>query len=157
MGRGHLSSSNGPLSIIGVAVTPVVMISANAILTSALSARHSNVADRLRTLLAEYRRPETSDTRRRSIASQAPLFERRIAHLETANLMLFLATACFVATVIVISVSSFAVAASAAALPVFLTGVTLMLSGVMAEVWELKSARETMRLELSSTLERQKS
>lgn len=147
-----MSNVNGPLSIIGVAVTPVVMISANAILTSALSARHSNVADRLRSLLAEYRRAETSVARRGSIAAQVPLFERRIARLEAANLMLFLATACFVATVIVISVSSFAPAA-AAALPVFLAGVVLMLSGVMSEVWELKSARETLRLEIAGTLE----
>jgi len=32
--------------------------------------------------------------------------------------------------------------------------VVLMLSGVMAEVWELKSARETMRLEIVTTVER---
>ena len=149
-----MTASNGPLSIIGVAVTPVVMISANAILTSALSARHSNVADRLRSLLSEYRQPATTAPRRGSIAAQVPLFERRIARLEAANLMLFLATACFVATVIVISVSSFALAASNAALPIFLVGVVLMLSGVMAEVWELKSARETMRLENVTTVER---
>ncbi len=141
------------LSIIGVAVTPVVMISANAILTSGMNARQSNVADRLRTLLAEYRQPETTDMRRQSIAAQIPLFERRIARLELANLMLFLATACFVATVIVISLSSFAPGAAEAALPVFLSGVLLMLGGVMAEVWELRGARETMRLETKSTLQ----
>ena len=148
-----MSPPTAPLSIIGVAVTPVVMISANAILTSAMNARHSNVADRLRTLLAEYRQPETTEPRRRSIAAQVPLFQTRIAQLEAANLMLFLATACFVATVIVISVSPFAPPAAYAALPAFFAGVFLMLGAVVAEVSEMRNARATMRLEVSTTLQ----
>ena len=147
-----MTNSNGPLSIIGVAVTPVVMISANAILTSAMNARHSSVADRLRNLLAEYRRTETGPERRDSIAAQVPLFQKRIARLESANLMLFLATACFVGTVIVISLSSFSPAVANAALPIFLAGVVLMLSGVLSEVLELRHARETMRREVASTI-----
>lgn len=148
-----MTLANGPLSIIGAAVTPVVMISANAILTSGMNTRYSNVADRLRTLLAEYRLIETTEPRRHAIAAQVPLFERRIGWLEFANLMLFLGTACFVATVIVISLSSFAPAATQAALPLFVIGVLLMLGGVLAEVIELRSARETMRMEVKTSLQ----
>jgi len=148
-----MTLANGPLSIIGAAVTPVVMISANAILTSGMNTRYSNVADRLRTLLAEYRLSETTEPRRRAIAAQVPLFERRIGWLEFADLVLFLGTASFVATVIVISLSALAPAVAQAALPLFVVGVLLMLGGVLAELMELRSARETMRIEVKTSLQ----
>jgi hypothetical protein len=49
---------------ISAAVTPVVMISANAILISAISAKHQSMSDRLRALTAEWRNPATPVTRR---------------------------------------------------------------------------------------------
>ncbi len=143
---------NAPLSIIAAAVSPVVMISANAILTSGINARHSNVADRLRSMLEEYRRADTTIDRRHSIERQLPLFQKRIAHVETANQLLFSATACFVFTVMTISVGFYSTAAQKISLPFFLSGVLLMLGGVLAEVLELRGARATLRIEVADTL-----
>ena len=144
--------TTGPLSVIGSAVSPVVMISATAILTSFINARQSNASDRVRALLAEYRLEQTTSLRREHILLQVPLFQKRIAHIEIANLLLFLGTVCFVATVIVISAGYYVPAANAAAMPCFLLGVMLMLSGILAEVVEMRLARQTLNIEIGSTL-----
>jgi hypothetical protein len=145
--------ADGSLSIIGAAVSPVVMISANAILSSGINARHSNVADRLRNLLEEYREEHTTERRRESIQQQLPLFQRRIAHIERANIFLFCATASFVVTVMIIALGFYWKLAAQLALPFFLLGVLLMLAGILAEVIELRTARSTLRMEVLSTLD----
>ena len=145
--------ADGSLSIIGAAVSPVVMISANAILSSGINARHSNVADRLRNLLKEYRDEQTTEPRRQSIQQQLPLFQQRIAHIERANIFLFSATACFVVTVMIIALGFYWKPATQLALPFFLLGVLLMLAGILAEVIELRTARSTLRMEVLSTLD----
>jgi hypothetical protein len=66
---------------ISAAVTPVVMISANAILISAISSKHQSMSDRLRALTAEWRNaatPVTPVTRREAIAGQLRLFDEQL-------------------------------------------------------------------------------
>ena len=72
------AATPGTMAAIAAAVTPVVMISANAILIGAISSKHQAMSDRLRTLAAEWRSPGTSGARRESIRSQIHLFTLRI-------------------------------------------------------------------------------
>src|SRR5580658_1169423 len=95
----------GTMSAIAAAVTPVVMISANAILISAISSKHQAMSDRLRTLAAEWRGPGVSGPRRDSIRAQVRLFTQRIAWISRAHFLLYVATACFLAMVVVIALA----------------------------------------------------
>src|SRR5579862_4482129 len=92
-------------SAISAAVTPVVMISANAILISAISSKHQSMSDRLRALTAEWRNEATPVARREVIAAQVRLFNKRLVWVTWSHIVLYTATACFIAMVIVIAVS----------------------------------------------------
>src|SRR5207249_1582265 len=72
------NSGQGPMSAIAAAVTPVVMISANAILVSSIGSKHQAMSDRVRALTAEWRDPGTPLERRRSIRAQVLLFQDRL-------------------------------------------------------------------------------
>ena len=93
---------------IAAAVTPVVMISANAILISAISSKHEAMSDRVRSLTAEWRSPATGAARRDSIRAQVRLFSRRIAWISRAHFLLYVATACFIAMVMLIALQTWA-------------------------------------------------
>src|ERR1700724_2552437 len=95
--------AQGTMAAIAAAVTPVVMISANAILIGAISSKHQAMSDRLRTLSAEWRSPAATAARRDSIRAQVQLFTLRIAWISRAHFLLYVATACFLAMVPVIA------------------------------------------------------
>ena len=54
------------LRVLAAAVTPVVLVSAAAILVSTVNARYIAISDRMRSLAQEYRQP-TADPRRRDV------------------------------------------------------------------------------------------
>src|SRR5580692_5704808 len=112
----------GTMAAIAAAVTPVVMISANAILIGAISSKHQAMSDRLRVLSAEWRSPDTGAARRDSIRAQVQLFTLRIAWISRAHFLLYVATACFLAMVLVIALTL-----ESLSLPLLLGGVILML------------------------------
>ena len=127
---------------ISAAVTPVVMISANAILISAISSKHQGMSDRLRTLTNEWRSADTSGARRDSIRAQVRLFALRIAWISRAHFLLYVATACFLAMVLGIALSL-----PLLSLPLLLGGVILMLLAIFLELLDLRKARATIELE----------
>lgn len=135
-------------SIVTAAVTPVVMISANAILVSAISAKHQSMSDRLRSLAAEWRMTGTSDARRRTIAAEARLFNRRLLWITWSHITLYAATACFILMVIDIAVGG-----SNIALSLLIAGVSLTLTGIVLELFDLALARATVRLEIRDILQ----
>ncbi len=49
-----------PLQVVASAVTPVVLVSATAILIGGVNSRHISISDRIRSLTAEYRNPGTT-------------------------------------------------------------------------------------------------
>ena len=63
-----------PLKIVATAVTPVVMVSATAILIAGVNARYISVSDRVRKLAREYRAEGLSDERRSSIRMEVTIF-----------------------------------------------------------------------------------
>jgi hypothetical protein len=134
---------------ISAAVTPVVMISANAILISAISSKHQSMSDRLRALTAEWRNaatPVTPVTRREAIAGQLRLFDEQLRWVTWSHIVLYTATACFIAMVIVIAVSPALEAMSGASLGLLIAGVALMFLGILLELLDLAKARATVGL-----------
>jgi hypothetical protein len=137
---------------ISAAVTPVVMISANAILIGAISSKHQSMSDRLRALTAEWRNAATPDTRREVIAGQLRLFDQRLRWVTWSHIILYTATACFIAMVIVIAVSPALEAMSGASLVLLIAGVALMFLGILLELLDLAKARATLSLELKDVI-----
>ena len=137
---------------ISAAVTPVVMISANAILISAISAKHQSMSDRLRALTAEWRNPATPEARRAAIAGELQLFDQRLRWVTWSHIILYAATACFIAMVIVIAVSPAIEAMSGASLDLLIAGVALMFLGIVLELLDLAKARATVTLELKGII-----
>jgi hypothetical protein len=136
------SSAQTTMAAIAAAVTPVVMISANAILIGSIGSKHQAMADRVRILTAEWRSPNTSAGRRDSIRAQVQMFKVRIAWISWAHFLLYVATTCFLAMVLAIALSL-----PLLSLPLLLCGVLLMLLAIILELLELRKSRATMDLE----------
>jgi hypothetical protein len=139
-------------SAISAAVTPVVMISANAILISAITSKHQSMSDRLRALTAEWRNANTPAPRRDAIEAQVRLFDERLRWVTWSHIILYMATACFIATVIVIAVSPALESLSGASLGLLIAGVALMFVGILLELLDLAKARATVGLELKNII-----
>jgi hypothetical protein len=138
---------------ISAAVTPVVMISANAILISAITSKHQSMSDRLRALTAEWRNAATPVKRREAIALQLRLFDERIRWVTWSHIILYMATACFIAMVIAIAVSPTLEALSGASLGLLIAGVALMFLGILLELLDLAKARATVELEIKDIIQ----
>ena len=140
-----------PLSVIASAVTPAVMISASALLIGGISSKHSSMSDRLRSLTAEYRHHGTTEDRRKIIEKQCRLMMRRLRLIATAHLLLYISAAFFVFMVLSISLAPVIIGWQRALFPLFVSGVAMLLAGVMFEIVELQIADRTLKLELNST------
>ena len=138
---------------ISAAVTPVVMISANAILISAITSKHQSMSDRLRALTAEWRNAATPVTRREAISLQLRLFDERLRWVTWSHIILYMATACFIAMVIAIAVSPRLEALSGASLGLLIAGVALMFLGILLELLDLAKARATLELEIKDIIQ----
>lgn len=133
---------------IAAAVTPVVMISANAILIGAISSKHQSMSDRLRALTAEWRQDDTSADRRQSIVRQVRLFDERLRWVTWSHIVLYAATACFILMVIDIAISSSVESWKDISVALLIAGVALMFTGIVLELCDLAQARRTVRIEL---------
>ena len=134
---------------ISAAVTPVVMISANAILIGAISSKHQSMSDRMRALTAEWRHADTTGERRGVIARQVRLFDDRLRWVTWSHIVLYAATACFILMVIDIAVSTRLQSWQGISVGLLLAGVALMFAGILLELLDLAKARETVQLELN--------
>ncbi len=130
------------MSAIAAAVTPVVMISANAILIGAISSKHQAMSDRLRALAAEWRAGDATPARREAIRTEARLFTNRIAWIARAHFLLYVATACFIAMVLAIALQI-----DFLSLPLLLAGVFVMLTAIVFELLDLRKAHATLEVE----------
>ena len=90
---------------------------------------------------------QTSAERKSSIAAQLRLFRRRVKYVTLAHLGLYLAVACFIGMVMVIGLSPVTGSWARLTLPMFISGVLLLLSAVVSEVLELLLASRTLDLE----------
>jgi hypothetical protein len=141
-----------PLSVVATAVTPVVMVSATAILISSVNGRYVSVADRVRSLAREYREPDTTPGRRKNIRLQMMVFQRRLRLVSWATRVLYAAVGCFIAVALLITGSVSRQILSGAALVTFLVGLVLTASGIVLQLLELQHANRTINLESADVL-----
>jgi DNA-binding transcriptional regulator YbjK len=141
-----------PLNVVATAVTPVVMVSAIAVLISSVNGRYVSVADRVRSLAREYREPGTTPDRRENIRLQMMVFQRRLRLVSWATRVLYAAVGCFIAVALLISGSVSRQILSGAALVTFLVGLVLTASGIVLQLLELKHANRTIDLESADVL-----
>lgn len=136
-------------SLVSLAVTPVVLITATAILLSGFSAKYGNISDRLRSLAAEHRRPETPQARRIVLRFQIRLFRRRVTMMWAASACLSSALLLFVGTVLSVIFSARASQLGLAGAVFLVTGLALIGMAVTLELYELRLARLAVDGELA--------
>jgi len=137
------------LQVLASAVTPVVLVSATAILISGINSRYIAIADRIRTLTAEYRNSGTNAARRASIAKQLPGFQCRVKLVSSSMLGLYFATGCFVAMALIISATVWRKMLVSATLPLFIMGIVMLIFSIVCELLELRVANSTLFAEIS--------
>jgi hypothetical protein len=140
-----------PLNVVAAAVTPVVMVSATAILISGVNSRYMSIADRVRSLTRELRDPSTAPERRANIQAQLVYFGRRVRHVSWAITLLYIAVASFVTVALVISVSSTRIVLYFVTLPLFVAGLALICLALTFQIWELRDSNRTLGLEVKNS------
>ncbi len=128
------------------------MISATAILISGVSSKHGSMADRLRALTAEYRRPETTPERRVNIERQVGLFARRLWLVGISHRLLYAATALFLFMVLAIGFSPFTRVSQPVLFPLFVGGIALLLTSAVMEIMELQLGNQILSIEMADAL-----
>lgn len=141
-----------PLKIVATAVTPVVMVSATAILISGVNARYVSISDRVRALAREYREHGTSNERQSSIRLQMPIFHRRLHLVSWASRILYAAVGCFVAVALLISASVSKPILLQATLIMFLIGLILISLAIVLQLLELQHSNRTIDIEAADVL-----
>jgi hypothetical protein len=141
-----------PLKVVATAVTPVVMVSATAILISGVNARYISISDRVRALAREYRDRGTSDERQLNIRRQMAVFHRRLHLVSWAARILYAAVGCFVAVALLISVSVSKPMLLSATLGMFLIGLILIAFAIVLQLIELQQSNRTIDIESADAL-----
>jgi hypothetical protein len=147
-----MDTSSGFLALISGAVTPVVMISACAILVSGVGSRHTELSDRIRALAAEYRATAAGNPRRQVVRNQLCAFLRRSRLTWLAHCFLYLAAADFAAAVLT---ALHALRRTGWGLPtivVFIFGTVLLLTALLLMLGELRLAQTTLEWEAKDIL-----
>jgi hypothetical protein len=141
-----------PLRIVTSAVSPVVMVSATAILISGVNSRYISISDRVRNLAREYRRDDPTAQRRQNIRQQMKIFQRRLHLVSWATRVLYAAAGCFVSVAVLISISAWTRGMGTATLPIFLIGLSLTMLAIVFQVLELQASNATIDLETADIL-----
>jgi hypothetical protein len=144
--------STALLPIVTAAVTPVVMISAAAVLILGIQQKHAGLADRLRLLTLEFRAPESTTERKENIRAQVKLFARRISYAARAHVCLYASALCFVGMVLVIALTFRSWVWDQIGIALFVVGTLLILGAVFLELLELRMASRTIQLEIRDVL-----
>ena len=142
------SSGNDPLQVLAAAVTPVVLVSATAILISGVNSRYISIADRMRTLSHEFRDENCNPFRKSVISLEMSAFQRRVELVAWAVRTLYVAVVCFISDAMIISATSWRQTLVVATLPLFVTGIGLILVAVICELLELQISNRTIMLEV---------
>jgi hypothetical protein len=133
------------------------MVSAAGLLFVGVQAKHWHSADRLRTLMTEYRDLGTDPAhqeRREQIVAQLVLFTKRIRLSLQALKFLYVAVFCFVMTSLFLVSESFtAQLVTPAVTPViFVLGVSCLLLALLFEFLELRMGLKTILIETSDAV-----
>ncbi len=135
------------LRVLAAAVTPVVLVSAVAILIGTVNARYIAIADRMRNLAQEYRDKSIDARRRDVIAGEMVTFQLRVRLVSWAERMLYAAVGCFVSVALIISATFWRDVMAAASLPIFTVGIVFIMVALVFQLCELHQANRTLGLE----------
>ena len=135
------------LQVLATAVTPVVLVSAAAILVSGVNSRYIAMADRMRSLAHEYRDGTTTAQRREIISQEMVTFQIRVSLVSWAVRSLYAAIGCFTAVALIISATFWRRMLIDASLPVFTTGIALIMVAIVCQLLELQHANRTLALD----------
>lgn len=139
------------LQTITSALAPVVMISAAGLLFMGMQTKNLHLGDRIRTLTTEYRllpAGPAHEPRRRQLADQLALFERRLRLSQHALESIYLAIVCFVVTsLLLLGAATSAVLVPRATLAIFVVGVALLLTALSFEFLEMRLGLRTIASE----------
>jgi hypothetical protein len=142
-----LIQNSDPLRVLAAAVTPVVMVSAAAILISGVNSRYISISDRMRSLSHEYRDANVSAERRSVIRNQMIIFRRRVALVSWAVRTLYAATGCLVSIALLISATLWRQMLAWITLPLFLLAIFLIIIAIICQLLELRASNRTIYLE----------
>jgi hypothetical protein len=142
------SDTSKTLQVLAAAVTPVVLVSATAILIAGVNSRYIAIADRMRMLAREYRDELCPIARRAVITEEIQTFRKRIVLVAWAVRVLYTAVGCFITDVVIISATAWRSALESATLPFFVLGITLILISIALELIELHISARTIRTEI---------
>jgi hypothetical protein len=142
-----------PLQIVATAVTPVVMVSATAILAGVVNTRYISISDRVRMLAHEYREKETPDARKELICSQMGIFHRRVVLVSWSIRMCYMAMALFILMALDITATAFRRNFVAVTVPLFVAGISFLLTAIVLQLMELQSSNRTIAIEVQDVLE----
>jgi len=137
------------MAVISAAVTPVVLISSLAIFFSALTAKHSHLADQFRQIASELRKGQSSEQRQNALLCQLRIFEHRMDALWLATGLLSISLLLFVCTVLVVIWSRLHTGDTGYGVVMLVSGLVLMVASVLAECYEIALGRRSMMFELS--------
>ena len=137
------------MQVLTAAVTPVVLVSATAILISGTNSRYISISDRMRALAHEYRDPNCVQQRRITISQELLVFQRRIHLVSWAVRALYMAVGAFIIDALIISATLWRHMLAAATLPLFLIGILLIVFAIGCQLLELQSSNRTVSLEIS--------
>jgi len=143
-----MPTGTDPLQVLAAAVTPVVLVSATAILVSGVNSRYISIADKMRQLSQEFRSGQCTPERRASIASQMRIFETRIFLVAWAVRVLYASVCCFIAVAMVISATLWRKPLENITMPLFTTGILMILAAIICQLLELHLSNRTIALEV---------
>jgi hypothetical protein len=144
------------LQAITSAVAPVVMVSAAGLIVMGVQTKNLHLADRIRSLTAEFRALERNpgSPRREHLRRQLHHFARRIRLSQRALEFLYISIVCFVTTSLVLASSAWVGGRQLLLLValLFVTGVAFFLIALLVEFMEMRLALSTISIEIASTL-----
>jgi Protein of unknown function (DUF2721) len=135
------------MQVLAAGVTPVVLVSATAILISGVNSRYISIADRMRTLAQEYRQQSCTAARRMTIAHEMIAFKRRVSLVAWAERALYSAVGCFITMALLISATLWRSMLGFATLPLFFVGGLLILAAIVLQLLELQTSNRTIGME----------
>lgn len=144
---------NDAMQVLAAAVTPVVLVSATAILISGTNSRYISISDRMRALAHEYRDANCTEQRRLTISREMLTFQYRIRLVAWAVRALYTAVGAFITDALIISATLWRHILAAATLPLFLVGILLIVLAIVCQLLELQSSDRTISLEISDILQ----
>ncbi len=143
-----LMPGNDPLQVLAAAVTPVVLVSASAILIAGVNSRYISIADKMRSLAQEFRLQNSQAARRTCIAAQMRIFRSRVRLIAWAERVLYAAVGCFIVVALVISTTAWRKTLASTTLPLFALGILLIFAAIVCQLMELQLSNRTITLEV---------